>query len=261
MTVQIVLVILLFAAMVLTGQGRGLRAFVSLAADCAVLYLMLLITAYGADPVAVTIGGSIAAAAVTLFYNGGFHRKTAAALAAVALVIAASLWLIWSLGTPEKAAGFGRQQAETLSLLNLDVPLDFTRIAVAELLVGLLGSTMDVAVSIASPVSEIAANQPDAGVGALFESGMRIGRDVLATMVNTLVYVYVGESVTLMLWFGQYHISPAQMWQDKLFATALLQILTGGIALVLVIPLTAALTALLMRFHFARYFPWLKPKV
>lgn len=247
MSVQAVLLILLFFGMVLTGRGRGLRAFVSLMADCAMLYLMLLLIAYGADPVWVTVCGGITAAAVTLFYTSGMHRKTAAALIAVALVMTVSLLLIWGMGADEKTAGFGRQQAETLSLLNLNVPLSFTRIAAAELLVGLLGSTMDVAISIASPVSEIARHRPSATINDLFASGMRIGRDVLATMVNTLVYVYVGESVTLVLWFGQYHVPPAQIWQDKLFCTALLQILTGGIALVLVIPLTAALTALMMR--------------
>lgn len=252
MSVQAVLAILLFAGMALTGKGRGIRAFVSLAADCAVLYLMLLVMAYGADPVAVTVIGGVTAAAVTLFYTNGVHRKTVAALLAVAVVITASLLFIWGTGASEKAAGFGREQAETLSLLDLTVPLSFTRIAAAELLVGLLGSTMDVAISIASPVSEIAAHRPQAAMGELFRSGMRIGRDVLATMVNTLVYVYVGESVTLLLWFGQYQIPPAQMFRDKLFCTALLQILTGGIAVVAVIPLTAGLTAALTRLPAAR---------
>lgn len=252
MSAQAVLAILLFAGMALTGKRRGIRAFVSLAADCAVLYLMLLVMAYGADPVAVTEIGCVTAAAVTLFYTNGAHRKTAAALLTVALVMAASLLLLRGTGAPEKAAGFGREQAETLSLLDLTVPLSFPRIAAAELLVGLLGSTMDVAISIASPVSEIAAHRPEAAMGELFRSGMRIGRDVLATMVNTLVYVYVGESVTLLLWFGQYRIPPAQMFRDKLFCTTLLQILAGGIAMVLVIPLAAGLTAALMRMPMER---------
>lgn len=247
MSVQLILLLLLFAGMAAVGRGRGLRAFATLLFDCAALYLMLLLMAYGADPVLVSAVGGAAVAAAVLFYTNGPHKKTAAAFAAVAVVLAAELTFIRAVGADARMAGFGRQQAETVAVLSLSVPLDFTRVACAELLIGLLGSTMDVAISVASPLSEIAAHNPSATARNLFASGMRIGRDVLGTMVNTLVYVYVAESVTLLLWFDQFHESLWDMLVDKSFCAALLQILSGGIGVVLVIPVSALAAAALLR--------------
>lgn len=252
MSVQLVLLAVLFAGMAAVGRGRGVRAFFTLVFDAGALYLMLLLMAYGADPVAVAECGGVAVAAVVLFWLNGVHRKTVAALAAVAVVLAAVLAFADAVGGAAKIAGFGREQAETVSVLSLSVPLDFTRIASAALLIGLFGAAVDVAVSVASPVCEVALHNPSASAAALFGSGMRIGRDVLGAMTNTLVYVYVGESMALLLWYGQYHYSFAQMLGDKLFCAAVLQILAGGIGVALTVPVASLFTALLLRPPFGR---------
>ena len=57
-----------------------------------------------------------------------------------------------------------------------------------------LGAVMDVAVSLLSALWELHVTQPTLSGTALFTSGMHIGRDMIGTMSNTLVFAFAGDS-------------------------------------------------------------------
>ena len=73
----------------------------------------------------------------------------------------------------------------------------------AGMLIGALGVIMDVGVSIASAVAEIARTGDSMNEATLYESGMNVGRDIMGTMTNTLILAYTGSALPLLLLASQ----------------------------------------------------------
>ena len=77
----------------------------------------------------------------------------------------------------------------------------------------------------------------------LYRSGMRIGRDHVASTVNTLVLAYAGASLPLLLFFSLADRPVAVVANGELVATEIVRTLVGSIGLVASVPLTTALAA------------------
>jgi len=81
------------------------------------------------------------------------------------------------------------------------VQVSISGLILCGLIVGALGVLNDVTVTQASAVWELSAADPDAGWRKLFASGMRIGRDHIASTIYTLVFAYAGATLPLLLLF------------------------------------------------------------
>ena len=140
--------------------------------------------------------------------------------------------------------GLSSEEAQILrgSLL-VASPRFYSGLLAAGMLIGALGVIMDVAVSIASAVSEIAMT---GGLTAkqLYDSGMNVGRDIMGTMTNTLILAYAGSALPLLLLISQ--IPSTKLINLDLVATEVASAISGSLGLVLTIPLTAFFAARLM---------------
>ena len=74
-----------------------------------------------------------------------------------------------------------------------------------------------------------------------------VGREILATSANTIYLAYFGGQLTLFFWFFQLHYSFGHIINSKIFAQEFISILLGGIAVAISIPITAWITALLIK--------------
>ncbi len=75
----------------------------------------------------------------------------------------------------------------------------------------------------------------------MYQAAIRIGRDHVASTVNTLVLAYVGASLALMLFFLQEGRSIGQVLSREVVAIEITRALVGSIGLILSVPLTTAL--------------------
>jgi len=125
--------------------------------------------------------------------------------------------------------------------------VDFQGILFAGVILGALGAVMDVAISIAAAQQEVARNCLTLSRRELFDSGMTVGRDVMATDANTLILAYAGSSLPLVLLIAsQPDLSMLRIFNLDLLVTEFVRALVGSIGLVLSIPLTAAAGAFLL---------------
>lgn len=93
----------------------------------------------------------------------------------------------------------------------------------AAIVIGALGATMDVAMSIASSLDEILYHKPDIRDWELMRSGLNIGRDIMGTMANTLVLAYVGSSLHMILLLLAYNNDIGSIINRETIAVELLQ--------------------------------------
>ena len=106
---------------------------------------------------------------------------------------------------------------------------------------------MDVAMDIASSLTEIHYRNPELSFKELYKSGIRIGRDVMGTMANTLVLAYAGSSLCSTLLNITYSSSLLELLNREGVAVELIQSLVGSMAILLTIPLTSVICSVLYK--------------
>lgn len=233
----------LFAAAVLVlGRWRGLAALGALVLTFGVLLVFVLPAILaGRDPLAVAVVGSCLIMFAVLYLTHGPSARTSTAV----LGTLASLALIGVLGTAFSAAArlTGLDDGTATLIASLGTGVDARGLLLAGVVIGALGVLDDVTVTQTSAVWELRRADPTMGAPALFTAAMRIGRDHVASAVNTLVLAYAGASLPLLLVFTLSGQGLGTVATSQDVATEIVRTLVGSIGLVASVPITTALAA------------------
>ncbi|MGW5349777.1 YibE/F family protein [Streptomyces sp. NPDC004031] len=240
-----VLALVFAAVVVLVGRLRGVMALVALVVSFAVLTLFILPAILrGHDPLLVAVIGGSAILLSSLYLCHGLNARTSVAV----IGTLCSLFLIAALGS-----GFiswshltGNTSDETGVVHTLYPHIQLKGILLAGIVIGSLGVLNDVTVTQTSAVWELKAADPGANWRTLYAAGMRIGRDHIASAVNTLVMAYAGAALPLLLLFSIARAGVGQVAGSELVAEEIVRTLVGSIGLVASVPLTTLLAALVV---------------
>jgi len=153
--------------------------------------------------------------------------------------------LAFVVGNAAYLTGFSSEEAAMLLYIPQAANLDIKGLLFAGIIIGALGASMDVSMSIASAVEEVKRVCPELGIWGLFQSGMNVGRDVMGTMANTLILAYTGSSLQLILIFMAYKESLLKIFNLDMIASEVVRALSGSIGMIMVIPLTSIIAAVL----------------
>ena len=145
---------------------------------------------------------------------------------------------------PQPARLTGLDDQATALVASLGSGGDARGLLLAGMVIGALGVLDDVTVTQTSAVWELRRANPQLGAQALFRSAMRIGRDHVASAVNTLVLAYAGASLPLLLLFSLSGRSLGEVATSQDVATEIVRTLVGSIGLVASVPVTTAVAAL-----------------
>ena len=233
--------------LVVIGGKKGIMALLGLAYTLAgVWFLLIPMVLRGAPPILSAVLIAALTAAASLLLLTGFTRKTlCAGLGCVCGVAAAGLFA-WIVGQITPISGFNMSEAEELVLRAYDSPLSIRGLLVSGILIAALGAVMDVAMSISSACSELRVVDPGLTPGALFRSGMNIGRDAMGTMANTLILAFAGASFNMLLLFQVYGYPLIQVVNSDAMAIELIQSVAGSVGIILTVPLVSLFASVLL---------------
>lgn len=249
MSVTFVLFLILFILMIAVGGERGGKSFFSLIFNVITLIIMFEFIAFGFDPIKVTVIGCITITSITLFFINGFNKKTISALFSVIIVVMITILLTYKISLAAKIQGFGYEQNESVINLSPYIHLNFSKVAISVILIGLIGGIMDVAITISSSMNEIFQNNLSISKSNLLRSGINIGKDILGTMTNTLLFAFIGGFMTLIIWFNLLNYSVSDIINSKVFCAEVFQILSSGVGIILIIPITSIITLMILFFR------------
>ncbi|HSX66377.1 YibE/F family protein [Nocardioides sp.] len=224
-------------------RWRGLLALVGLGVAATIFGFWMVPTLLeGASPIWAALTASSAIMLVVLYLAHGVSVRTSTALAGtlVGLLITAALG-VYAVGSA-RLSGMGGETAEAL-VANAD-GLEFQALLVAAIIVAGLGVLNDVTITQSSAVWELRAASPTMTRAQLFASGMRIGRDHIASTIYTIVFVYAGTALGTLLLVALYDRSLVDMLLTEEFAEEAVMTLATSIGLVLAMPATTAIAAL-----------------
>ncbi|WP_229924325.1 YibE/F family protein [Streptomyces sulfonofaciens] len=232
-------------AVVVVGRLRGLTALVALAASFLVLTSFILpAVLQGQNPLVVAVVGSSAIMLIALYMCHGLTARTSVAV----LGTLVSLLLIGVLGSVfiGWASLTGNTDDNTGLIHGLYPSIDMSGLLLAGVIIGSLGVLDDVTVTQTSAVWELHQADPTMGWRGLYRAGIRIGRDHIASVVNTLVLAYAGAALPLLLLFSIAQSGVGTVANSELVAEEIVRTLVGSIGLVASVPVTTALAALVV---------------
>ncbi|PGH49345.1 YibE/F family protein [Streptomyces sp. Ru87] len=232
-------------AVVAVGRLRGVFALVALVVSFAVLTLFILpAILQGSDPLLVAVVGSSAIMLAALYLCHGLTARTSVAV----LGTLVSLLLIGLLGSVfiGWAALGGNTSDETGLIHGLYPDIEMSGLLLSGVIIGSLGVLDDVTVTQTSAVWELKQADPSMTVRQLYRAGIRIGRDHIASVVNTLVLAYAGAALPLLLLFSVAQAGVGTVANSEIVAEEIVRTLVGSIGLIASVPVTTGLAALVV---------------
>lgn len=232
-------------AVVVVGRMRGVMALIALAVSFLVLTSFILpAILQGSNPLVVAVVGASAIMLIALYMCHGLSARTSVAVLGTLL----SLLLIGFLGSGfiDWAALTGNTDDNTGLIHGLYPSIDMSGLLLAGVIIGSLGVLDDVTVTQTSAVWELHEANPTMGWRGLYRAGIRIGRDHIASVVNTLVLAYAGAALPLLLLFSIAQSGVGTVANSELVAEEIVRTLVGSIGLVASVPVTTALAALVV---------------
>ncbi|MGC9498102.1 YibE/F family protein [Streptomyces sp. WG7] len=232
-------------AVVAVGRLRGLMALVSLAISFLLLnFFILPAILQGSNPLAVAVVGASAIMLIALYLCHGLSARTSVAvLGTLISLLLIGLLGSWFIGW---AALTGNTDDNTGLIHGLYPTIDMSGLLLAGVIIGSLGVLDDVTVTQTSAVWELHEANPTMGWRGLYRAGIRIGRDHIASVVNTLVLAYAGAALPLLLLFSIAQSGVGTVANSELVAEEIVRTLVGSIGLVASVPVTTALAALVV---------------
>jgi len=239
----IALIVGLFVALTLgIGRGKGFRALLGLALSALLIggFIMPQILAHR-NPILVSLAGTAALLAVTLYLIQGWNSTGHAALLGmlVALGVTGALAVVWT--RLAYLTGFGSE--ETMFLQAVGVGIEMRGLLLAGMIIGAASVLDDVVLAQAVTVFELAAANAELSRGELYRRSMRIGVTHLASMINTLVLAYASAALPLLLLFYLYPEPWYLTINRELIAEEILRTLVGSVGLMMAVPLTSVIAA------------------
>jgi len=226
------------------GRMKGFYSLLSIIITVILVFAVFVpLVLFNISPIIAALIISVLSTVTTMYLVAGVNSKSnAATLGTVLSLIFASALALLAIKIAHLTGFMGE---ESLFLYMSRPDLSQEGILAASMMVAALGALMDVAISISSTINEIHVTDPRLSVFELFKSGMNVGRDIIGTMSNTLILVYLGSAMPLVL-LGS-NIDVAKFFNLNQVAGEILSALTGSISLLACVPLTAIMSAYLIK--------------
>lgn len=230
--------------MLLVGGEKGFYATLALAFSLVFLLKITVPVIYsGGSPILAGLAMVLVSTAVTVFLIYGLSPRGVLGIGVVLAgeFVACGLFLLFSLLL--HLSGFKSSDAENLLVAAQNTGLNISTVLFAATMIASLGAVMDVAVSLLSALWEVRLADPDITGRGLWRAGLRMGRDMIGTMSNTLIFAFAGGSLTTLLVLMTYGTDPVQLLHSDYIALEMAHGLCGTCAVILTVPLASLVSA------------------
>jgi uncharacterized membrane protein len=234
------------ATVFVLGGKQGVRGLLALVLSFLFIgYLLLPGILAGLPPLPVILGVASLIIILGSYITHGFNRITTSAVIGMVATLSVTALLAHVSVALVRLSGFVSDEAV---YLNLDTrgTIDFSALLLGSILIGLLGVLYDAAIGQAVSVDEIAQAAPGASRKEIFSRAMRIGREHIGALVNTLAIAYVGVALPLLLLFYSLNSDASILTtlNREVFANEVVRMIIGSIGIMLAVPVTTLVSVL-----------------
>lgn len=239
----VIMLIIFIAAVIIVNGLRGIRSIISLILSFVVIFLVVLpMILQNVDPVLVASLLAALIIPITFYLSHGWQKKTHIAVLATVIALIFSSLLATTFIQASNLSGLSSEEAGFLTVEQGTI--NVRGLLLAGIIIALLGTLDDITVTQAGLVFSLKRNNRKLKFKQLYQQSMEVGRDHITSMVNTLVLVYTGASLPLLLLFVNNPHPLGYVLSQELVVEEIVRTLVSSIGLIAAAPLTSLLAAI-----------------
>ncbi|HLD60658.1 MAG TPA: YibE/F family protein [Patescibacteria group bacterium] len=225
------------------GRKKGLTSVVGMLFSLVIIFKVIIPRIIlGSDPLWTCLIGGICIMIVSLYLSHGFNKRTSIALLSTLVALGFALLIDILFVHLAKLSGTGTEDAFYLQLASAQI--DLKGILLGAIIIGVLGVLDDVTTAQTATIEEISKANRALTFSQLYHSGLSVGREHIASLINTLLLAYAGASLPMFLLFYLQNNQPLWLtFNSNFLAEEIVRTLVGSAALILAIPITNAFAA------------------
>lgn len=239
---------ILFVALVIgLGKWQGVRSLVSLGVSILVIFFVLIpLLLKGYSPVWVSTAVAACVLFFAIFFTHGFNRNALIAFSGTVIAVILTGLLAALAVMLTKISGFSSHEAVYLDF-NTGGQLNFQGLFLASVIIGMLGVLDDISITQVAVVRELYAVGKHVDPKEIFQSALRVGKEHVGALVNTLVLAYVGVSLPAVMYFSTSYAGVGELINMEIFAAEIIRTIIGSIGLILTVPVTTFLAVVFLK--------------
>lgn len=230
--------IFIFTIVVIAGKF-GVYTLATLIVNISAFIYFIRLYISGKDFMLINLLMIIFFSTVTLLLLGGFSRKNIGAIIST-LITTSLIYVLYKL-TIEFTGDLHYELMDYIA-----GPNDIENIFLSGVIIGCLGAVMDVSITINSAVNEIVNSTKSITIKQLVKSIREIGHDIMGTMINVLMFSYIGGSLAIVILKIINGYSLVRMIQFDI-SFEIVRFLIGSIGIVAAVPISALVAVLFFR--------------
>lgn len=236
--------------LMVVGGKKGVKSVIALTATFACfLFFFFPLLLHGFSPiVAAVITSTIVLSLTVWLICGPTRQAVAAGIASFGGVLSAGI-AAEVFGRMAHLSGYNVPNIEALLFISQNSKIDVGELLFAGILFASLGAVLDIAMDVSAATAEIRSQSAEVSAQSLFKSGMRVGQDVMGTMASTLILAVFGGSLGTWVLDYVYDLPFLQLLNSNSLDIVIMQGLSGGIGVILTVPLAAGFSAVLLSRH------------
>lgn len=243
----VALLLLIFLILViLVGWWRGITSVFGLVISIGVLATFVVPRIVnGHSPYATCIEAAFIITVISIFVAHGISRRTTIAFSSSIITL---LLVIGVLGFSTYITGTsGTVDENTVNLISSTHTVDIDGLLTGGIIIASLGVLYDITTGQAAAVDEIYKAHTKQSSRQLYRSGLSVGREHIAALVNTLALVYVGVALPTIVITAIYNNAPLLVvFNNETIVEEVVKTCVASIGMLLAVPITTFLAAYLL---------------
>jgi uncharacterized membrane protein len=231
---------------IIFGGKQGIRGILSLVISiAAIVYILLPGILHGYSPILLSMGVSSIIVLVSSYVTHGFNKTTSAAVLGMIVTIIITGLLAYAAVHTTQLSGYSNEEAAYLNF-QTEGSIDFVGLLLGGIMIGLLGILYDAAIGQAVAIEELSAAAQNYSRPRIFKRALRIGREHIGALINTLAIAYVGASLPLLLLLHFSNMPLSVDLNQEIFSTEIVRTVIGSIGLILAVPITTLIATFML---------------
>ncbi len=234
----------IFLILILTvGGNRTAKSFIALIGNAAMMICAIFAINSNIHPLPVMLVMAASVSTLSLFYQNGYNTKTVSAFISVmtvSIMMTALIFLFVFNAHIQGMPGTSHHSIRPSNGYPGEIGVDMLSLHVMVILIALMGSVIDTSLAVTSGCFEVMRHNKGLKKSEIFASGIRIGGEILCSTVNTLVFVFIGEFLSMFVTLAQFE--PVHyVINSKEFSQGVICIMISAAGCVAIIPIASAM--------------------
>lgn len=239
--------VLFIVCVLLFGGKQGFLALIALFISfCGIFRLVFPSVLTGGNVIIVATCGALLSLFIVMYMTHGFTRLTTSAFLGCSLSVIVTVLLAQYAVHITALTGFADDESVFLNLAT-NGKLDFVALLIGGIIIGVIGVIDDVAITQASVVNELVTADTHMSAKTLYIKAIKVGKDHIGAVINTLILAYTGASLPLVLLFYISDTPALELINREVIATEIVRSIVGSIGLLCAVPLTTLIAVYLMK--------------